>query len=282
MPPRLGLGITTYNRASRLAETLDAVARFTAAPHELMVADDGSTDGTPELLRRRRVPHLRGPNRGVAWNKNRLLYLLHAVRGCDVVILLEDDTQPTALGWERAWIEAAERWGHANLAGDWFADRTVGGSGTPADPFRSPIVSGQCASFSRLALEAAGYMDTRFGRYGYEHCDHSQRLLRSGYGGLGGETELFYLIGSDLRVTDHERGAHGEALAEGHAIYAELRGDPSLYRRPYRTIREMRTLLSEVRAAKRYNLGRTVRDVARLEAIRARFLLSRLARRLKR
>lgn len=280
MTLRLGIGITTFNREQRLRETLDKLARYTVAPHELMVADDGSGDGTLDLLRRGRVPHLHGPNRGVAWNKNRLLYYFHAVARCDVVLLLEDDTQPLAPGWEAPWIEAALRHGHANVAGAWFQERFVGGSGTPADPYRSPIVSGQCSVFSRAALDAAGYMDTRFGRYGYEHCDHSQRLVRSGYGGEPGASELFYLVASDIEVRDLDAFTHAASLADGLAVYAELRADPSLFRWPWRSHREMRALLAEIRSGRYHDTRRKLRAVARTRAIRAAWIARRLWRRL--
>ena len=42
-----------------------------------------------------------GRNMGIAWNKNRALFLLGAIAQCDVVILLEDDSFPTSDGWDR-------------------------------------------------------------------------------------------------------------------------------------------------------------------------------------
>ena len=74
---------------------------------DFVVADDGSTDGSVAMLREQDVPVVTGVNMGVAWNKNRALYLLAQVRGCVAVILLEDDTMPDRTGWEDAWISAA-------------------------------------------------------------------------------------------------------------------------------------------------------------------------------
>lgn len=217
MDLKLGIGITTYNRAGHLAQTLDAVAAFTETPHLLLVADDGSSDGTADLLRERRVAHLAPPNGGVAWNKNRLLYDLAHVEGCDVILLLEDDTRPTRAGWERAWIEAARRHGHMNLAGDWILTHVTGGAGTPADPYRSPVTSGQCVVFSRAAIEAAGFMDTRFRRYGYEHGEHTERLVKSGFGGDPSTGEVF-LIDSDLLVTEGEALLYTDALEDRKSV----------------------------------------------------------------
>jgi glycosyltransferase involved in cell wall biosynthesis len=44
--------IPAYNRATLLPRTLDAVLAQTAPPDEIIVVDDGSTDGTPEVARR--------------------------------------------------------------------------------------------------------------------------------------------------------------------------------------------------------------------------------------
>lgn len=251
--PRLGIGITTYNRAGSLARTLESVARHTATPHALFVADDGSRDDTAALLRRLRVPHLSAPNRGVAWNKNRVLFHLHEVARCDVVILLEDDTVPQRDGWEAPWIEAARRWGHANFAGEWFADRFVSGAGTPEDPVLSPDISGQCVSFSRAALRTVGYMDTRFGRYGYEHCDHSERMLAAGFGGKAAEPPLYYLLRSELAVDASDTGDYRDELDRNALIYMQVKQSRRGHRWPWRTWGEMRRFLDELRRARLYD-----------------------------
>lgn len=248
---RLGLGITTYNRAESLGRVLDGVARYTSAPHCLVVAVDGSTDGTLDLLRRRRVPHVVGTNQGIAWNKNRALFYLHEAAGCDVVILLEDDTAPTCMGWEQPWIEAAERWGHANLAGWWFSERFLSGAGTPTDPILCAEISGQCVSFSRRALRTVGYMDTRFTRYGFEHRDHSDRLRRAGFGGDAGRG-AFFLLKGDFEVTFEQGDYHGD-VERSVLTYLSLQGDTSLHRRPWRNLKEVKRLMAELRHARPYD-----------------------------
>jgi len=250
----LGIGITTFNRREQIAETVEHVRRFTEAPYRLIVADDGSDDGTREWLRAEGVPHIAGANRGVAWNKNRALYWLHAVAGCDPIIILEDDTFPLSAGWERDWIEGAVRYGHANLAGDWFSFWFKKGTGTPADPFYSRAATAQCSVFSREAMDAVGYMDTRFKRYGFEHAEHSFRLIRAGYGGddgpdWGTERPAFFLLKSDLRVTHMGDLRDTEGLAANEHAYMEIKEDPTLYRAPWRTVEEEALLRAEVASA---------------------------------
>ena len=148
---RIGIGIVTYNRRDVLAATVDRVYRLTRhADVEFVVADDGSTDGTLEWLRDNDVPVIGGVNMGIAWNKNRALYLLAEMRGCEAVILLEDDTQPNKPGWEAEWIEAARLWGHANFAAPWMTSHLTGaacsasGSGGPNDGSMARRKCGTC------------------------------------------------------------------------------------------------------------------------------------------
>jgi glycosyltransferase involved in cell wall biosynthesis len=243
---KLGIGVTTYNRSVLLRETLASIRRFTTTAHDLVVADDGSTDDTRESLRAEQVPHIAGRNRGVAWNKNRALFYLKRVRRCDVVILLEDDTRPRAAGWELPWIEAAHRWGHANFAGPWFSELFISGSGTPSNPVLCGSTSGQCSCFSSDALETVGFMDTRFGRYGYEHAEHSHRMLRAGYGGTAAP-DLYYLIASDLEVIWDDNEANRRDLVENERIFHDIVGpDATALRPPWRSSREKRDLLTEM------------------------------------
>ena len=58
-------------------------------------------------------------NLGIAWNKNRALFMLSQILGCETVILLGDDVRPTAPGWTLPWADAAARWAHIN----WVAPR---------------------------------------------------------------------------------------------------------------------------------------------------------------
>jgi glycosyltransferase involved in cell wall biosynthesis len=205
MATRIGIGIITCNRKDVLAETLARVRAHTTTPCALAVADDGSQDGTVEMVRSQNVTLVTGQNMGIAWNKNRALFLLGAIVQCDVVILLEDDAFPTVDGWEQDWVRAAQSWGHANLAGDWFRDSFLKGAGTVDDPILSKDVTAQCSSFSRAALLYGGYFDPRFRGFGQEHVEHSRRLLRVGYGGtyedIDGEVRPIYkLLKSNIQV----------------------------------------------------------------------------------
>jgi glycosyltransferase involved in cell wall biosynthesis len=62
--------IAAYNAGHFLAQTLESVARQTAPPAQVVVVDDGSTDGTAEIADRFGVDVIRRPQRGVSAARN--------------------------------------------------------------------------------------------------------------------------------------------------------------------------------------------------------------------
>src|SRR5262245_44287361 len=113
---RLGIGVITFNRKSHVLRTLEKVVAHTRGEYRLVVADDGSSDGSADTLQAHGYSVISGQNMGVCWNKNRALFYLNEIARCNVVLLLEDDTFPTKDGWENAWISAVMRYGHIGLA----------------------------------------------------------------------------------------------------------------------------------------------------------------------
>lgn len=175
----LGIGIVTYNRLGALMKCVEAVERHTRTPFHLVIADDGSSDGSSAWARECGIPVVTGRNYGCAWNKNRALsYLLNETR-CDPILLLEDDCWPEIDGWELPWIQAARRWGHVNYMTPFIESHfLLSGSGTVDDPYATSHVSGQCTVSTRSELEQVGYLDTRFGGWGEEHVEWTQRFWR--------------------------------------------------------------------------------------------------------
>ncbi|HEY3849008.1 MAG TPA: glycosyltransferase family 2 protein [Acetobacteraceae bacterium] len=250
-PLLLGIGIVTYNRRMVLSETLDHVLLHTRHTRTVLaVADDGSTDGTLDMLRSRQVLTVTGRNMGVAWNKNRALFLLSELSRCDVVVLLEDDAYPAQDNWEVEWMNAAIRWGHANVAAQWLRGHFVSGTGTAEDPILSTRVTAQCAVFSREALLFGGYFDSRFHGYGHEHVEHSRRLIRMGYGGVDQQDALFNLLwgGISYHSTQSSFDGKPEQVEENRQLARELFWDVS-YRAPWRTEAEAKQFRDEMRGS---------------------------------
>lgn len=272
---KLGIACITYQRQNRALATLRHLQRHTSTPATFVVADDGSTDGTAAAVRWQHpeVTVVTGPNRGVCGNRNRALWWLHVVERCDVTILIEDDTYPTQDGWERDWIAAAQTWGHANLDGAWFRGGVVSGSGTVSDPAVSQGVSGQCSAFSREAIDLVGFYDPRFVGYGGGHVEHTQRLIRVGFGGELIEpippnyalwqrsTAIksvpprppqvrYWLLRSPLHVDDEGSHHSPEAVCKAEMTLTRTVRD-TVHRMPWRTDADMTLFRSEIDAAKR-------------------------------
>jgi glycosyltransferase involved in cell wall biosynthesis len=250
---RLGIGIITRNRRDILLETIARVERHTLHPATMVVADDGSDDGTQDHIRDRRVPLIAGAQRGVAWNKNRALFYLAEIARCDFIILLEDDTAPHADGWERDWILAAARFGHAGLATDSTMAVTIGGEGSSANPFQAAETAAHCACFSREAIQFGGYFDSRFVSTGFEHVEHDIRLIRHGYGGAfrvnqqGQQQPLFLLLRGAVTVGRPASFVTPASFNQNRQIAQHIISDPA-HRMPWRDLGSLALFREEMAA----------------------------------
>lgn len=247
----IGIGIVTYNRPAALVRSIQHVIQHTKRPFQLVVADDGSTDETSAAVApfRGQLSYLKCQNRGVNFNKNRLLYYFARIRLCDVIIILEDDAFPNADGWEEKWIAGVQKWGHINNAGQWFASHFTAGAGSLEAPYLCPDVSAQCVGYSRETIEFVGFIDPAFENYGGAHAEHTYRMTRAGYGGdfireEGVGKPSFYLIEGDIAVY-HEKTGYPVGDTEGLKKYYELRDGP-LYRHAWRTDAEQAELWAEL------------------------------------
>ncbi len=254
MPLQLGIGIITYNRQAHVEHTLNQIAIHTRYPFvTVAVADDGSTDGTLDMLQARNTMRVTGTNMGAIWNKNRALFLLMELCRCDIVVLLEDDAFPAAESWEMEWMNAALRWGHANLAGEWMQKHFLSGSGTAEDPILSTAVTAQCSVFSREALLFGGYFDPRFKGYGHGHVEHSRRMVRVGYGGVDEKHEgqwrtVFKLLFGGIKVAETKSFFNREQAERNLTVAKEAFSDYH-YRAPWQNEDEMKQFREEMRSA---------------------------------
>lgn len=255
----LGIGIITYNRRETLKKCVQGVLEHTRSPYALVVADDGSTDGTADALRALDVEYLTGPNGGAGRNKNRALLALLHLTDCDPIILLEDDCIPSAPGWEARWVEAAARLHHCNVVlpswEPWFAERRrPGGDGTPGSPYWWEGFTGQCTVSSRWALSRVGFLEPLFQGFGEEHVEWTRRFGRllgwpaaqewSGQYRWGGyDTPM--IDAPDLAFPDAGTFFDAEQTATNQEIHALIKDGP-IYRPPARTAGEQEALAASV------------------------------------
>ena len=83
--------IPTYNRITTLARAIESVLAQTSPASEIIVVDDGSSDGTASWIREHypQIKLIEQPNRGVSAARNRGIESTH----CDWIALLDSDDE---------------------------------------------------------------------------------------------------------------------------------------------------------------------------------------------
>lgn len=229
----LGIGIVSYNRLALVKRAVERIRRHTAGPYALVVADDGSTDGTQEWVRSEGVPLVAGKNHGCAWNKNRALYHLMHRTAADVLVLIEDDTHPNRDGWDATWADAVRRWGHVNVTPDAAPTERPPreGKGTVAEPYWVNAFWGNCSGFRRDVIDGAGYLDPHFRGYGWEHVEHTWRcstwLRNRVEGWLGGLTPCLSPAAGVVPTWDGKSYHPGDKKVDAQLkVYEKIKNDP--------------------------------------------------------
>jgi glycosyltransferase involved in cell wall biosynthesis len=145
--PAVSVIVPAYNAASFLSETVQSALAQTFADFEVLISDDGSTDGTFELAQQwsrtdPRVRSITGPNGGTASARNRAMEL---ARGSFFALLDSDDVWfPTFLESQMAVFER-----HPEVDVVTGNARSLGGpfDGQPLRP-----AGGDCRPLSLLAM----------------------------------------------------------------------------------------------------------------------------------
>ncbi len=200
-PTRVSVVIPTHDRWSILAETLAALARQSYSSLDVVVVDDGSSDGTFECLEALRdggeLPYplvvLRQPNRGQGAARN----LGVEAAGGDLVLLLGDDVlaDPTCVAehvaahrrcaaaaavvgltaWDRAGMRVTPFLDFVERDGAQFAwDRMEDGTEVGFAHFYTSNVS------LPREIAAAFPFDPVFAAYGWEDIELGDRLEAAG------------------------------------------------------------------------------------------------------
>src|SRR5215475_428184 len=138
--PRLTVGLPVYNGERYLAESLDALLGQTFTDFELIISDNASTDGTPDICRRYekedpRVRYVRQPrNIGLAPNHN---FVVEQARGKLFKWAANDDLYARDL-LERC-VDALDKYPHVVLAHSWTAK--IDGSGNVLEALEYPLAT---------------------------------------------------------------------------------------------------------------------------------------------
>ena len=199
--PGTSIVIPTYNQADLLRQCLLSICEFTPEPHEIIVIDNASTDGTREAVQRlarkvgtiryRRLPE----NRGFAGGINQGLRM---ARG-ETVLLLNNDTVVTPR-WLGQLLQVLRQKPEAGLVGpvtNYISGaqlvevpyatlsqmRQFADGFNRADPSKWKTVerlTGFCVLMSRETMLGTGYFDEGFEIGNCEDDDYGWRVCLLG------------------------------------------------------------------------------------------------------
>ncbi len=187
-PIRPSIIVVNWNTRSLLEDCIAAVRRRTSIPYELILVDNGSADGSRELLESltdaRTQVILLPENRGYAGGIN---IGIERATG-DVLCLLNSDTTVTT-GWLPSLLSCMERSG-AGLVGP-YTNKASGRQrrrpwfGLLPPPCRRTVevdfLSFFCIAIRRDVFDQIGVLDERFGYGTCEDVDYCRRAREAGY-----------------------------------------------------------------------------------------------------
>jgi GT2 family glycosyltransferase/2-polyprenyl-3-methyl-5-hydroxy-6-metoxy-1,4-benzoquinol methylase len=212
---RVSVVMLTYNRLDLTEPAVASVRATTGQPHELIIVDNGSTDGTPAYLDSLAQQGVRviknAVNRGVAagWNQG-----LRVATG-DCLMVLNNDVIVSG-DWLARMTRAAYQVPGAGLVGcrtnavsgpqalapdyDDVSDFPVFARryGALADGswFELPRVVGFAMLWRRDVYERVGEFDEQFGPANFEDDDYAARTLRAGYRNIVANDVFIHHIGA--------------------------------------------------------------------------------------
>lgn len=189
--------IPTYNNKGLLNECVRAVRQHTHLPYEIIVVDDGSTDGTDDYCRQAGLVFVSLPNNGGfprACNKGMML------ASGDVIVLLNNDclVSPRWLDNFHAAFQENEDVGIVGPVTNYASGKqqvkqdytnleqfqriaSVANRSDRSKRYRTERIVGLCFAFKREVMDRIGVLDERFSPGHYEDDDYCLRARINGF-----------------------------------------------------------------------------------------------------
>jgi GT2 family glycosyltransferase len=184
--PRVSVIVCTHNGERTLGQCLERAGELAYPDFELIVVDDGSTDGSADIALARGATLVQTEHRGLSFARNAGV----ARASGEIVAFLDDDAYPDS-DWLRYVAASLRPNTHAGTGGPnippdddgWIADCVAAAPGGPIHVLISDReaehVPGCNMAFRKAALEEIGGFDERF-RVAGDDVDICWRLQESG------------------------------------------------------------------------------------------------------
>jgi GT2 family glycosyltransferase len=218
--PLVSVIVCTRNGARRIVECLENLARLEYSAYEVIVVDDGSTDGTADVAAEYDVRVIRGVHRGLSAVRNAGLA---AARG-EIIAYIDDDAFPDS-HWLNFLVGAFERGAHVAVGGpnlvpadDGYLAQLVGRA--PGGPTHVLLndqeaehIPGCNMAFRRDALREIAGFDEQFWIAG-DDVDVCWRLMeRGGTLGFAPSAVVWHRRRGSLRAYWRQQVNYGRAEA---------------------------------------------------------------------
>jgi len=237
--PRISVVVCTYNGARTLRECLAGLCDLDYPDCEVIVIDDGSTDGSAAIARQFPCRLVSTENRGLSRARNSGLELATG----SIVAYIDDDAYPDP-HWLRHLATAFRHSTHAGMGGPnlpppgdgWIAECVASAPGNPVHILVSDReaehVPGCNMAFRKAALEAIGGFDPQF-RVAGDDVDLCWRLTDAGFTlGFSPAAVVWHHRRNSLRAFWRQQRGYGRAEgmlqrkwperhdADGHVAWA--------------------------------------------------------------
>lgn len=168
--PLVSIVIPVCNGIEFTKKCYDSILRHTSQPYEIIIVDNGSTDGTKEAFETISLPENVGF--GGACNVG-----ITAAQG-EYIVILNNDTEVTD-GWlERLLYHDGDLIGPVTNNSSGFQKRPVEPFGTA---YEVPKLIGFCLMVKKKVFKRIGLFDTQFGIGNFEDDDLCIRARRAGF-----------------------------------------------------------------------------------------------------
>lgn len=233
--------VLTWNQLPCTQECLASIAAYTTEPYELIVVDNGSTDGTVAWLHQQAQQDHRiriitnGSNLGFAKGCNQGIEAAHG----EYILLLNNDVVVTA-EWLAGLLECYRRKPHVGIVGPMTNNISgiqrvahvdyddIAGMHDFAQSFRelnryrmieNRRVVGFCMLFSRQLANEVGLLDETFGSGNFEDDDYCLRAELAGYRNYIAGDVFVHHHGSQTFIGN--KMAYGQAMQHNMALYRQ-------------------------------------------------------------